>query len=118
MARSWAKTKAYPSPGPATGHRLIDVVEVRTSFGAPAPGFILVPEGFRPTSPETLAGEVVVIEPSGGWAILGTIAGSRDHGPTTSLLVEHWPADFPTPRIGWMVRVPSIEAAYAIDGEG
>jgi hypothetical protein len=119
MAPSSASTKASPSPEPATGHRIIDVVEVRTSYGAPAPGFILVPEGFRPTNPEALTGEVVVIEPPGGWAILGTIAGSRDHGPTTSLLVENWPTDFPTPRIGWMIRVPSLEAScYVVDEAG
>jgi hypothetical protein len=111
MAQALDRTKASPvvEIDPSKGHRIIDVVEVKTAYGAPAPGFILVVAGFRPAPPEALIGEVVVIEPPGGWAILGKIADTRDHGPTISVLVENWPVDFPPPLVGWSLRVPAFE---------
>jgi hypothetical protein len=111
MAPASAPKKASPAADLAKGHPIIDVVEVRTSYGAPEPGFILIPADFRPAPPEALAGEIVVIEPPGGWAILGKIADARDHGTTISLLVENWPVDFPRPLVGWSVRVPALETS-------
>jgi hypothetical protein len=109
MAPASARTRASLAADPATGYAIIDVVEVKTAYGAPAPGYILVPADFHPASAEALVGEVVVIEPPGGWAILGKIAGTRDHGKTTSLLVENWPADFRPPHVGWLIRIPGVE---------
>jgi len=113
MAQSSARKRASLAPDPAASYPVIDVVEVKVSYGAPAPGFILVPDGFRPTSPESLVGEIAVIWPLGTpgnrYPILATIIGVRDHGTTTSLLVEDWPADFPPPKVGWSIQVPNAD---------
>jgi hypothetical protein len=114
MAQSSVRKRVSPASEPAASYPVIDVVEVKVSYGAPAPGFILVPAGFRPASPESLVGEFVVIEPPGppgnGYGILAAIVGVRDHGTTTSILVENWPEGFPSPRVGWSLRMPDVEA--------
>jgi hypothetical protein len=113
MAQSSVRKRVSPAPEPAMSYPVIDVVEVKVSYGAPAPGFILVPAGFQPASPESLVGEFVVIEPPGlpgsRYGILAEIVDVRDHGPTISILVENWPAEFPPPRIGWSLRMPEVE---------
>ena len=112
MAQASARAKPSPAADPSRGHRVIDVVEVKVAYGAPAPGFILVPEGFRPADPDALVGEAVEIEPSDGptFKIAAIIAGIRDHGTTFSLLVEHWPDSIARPKVGWWVAVPAVEA--------
>ncbi len=111
MAQSSAQKRVSPAPDPATSYPVIDVVEVKVSYGAPTPGFILVPGGFCPASPESMVDEVVVVSSAGPpgkrYDFLCRIVGVRDHGTTTSLLIEDWPLNYPPPQIGWTIQVPN-----------
>ena len=108
MGRASARRRASPVAEIAAEYPIIDVVEVRTSYGAPAPGFVLVLGGFTPPDPDALSGTSVGIHVGEGWTILGEIAGIRDHGPAASILLENWPDGFPRPKLGWMVEIPEL----------
>ena len=117
MGLSLAPIKASPPGEPAAGYPIIDVVEVRTTYGAPAPGFIVVLGGFTPSDLGSLVGRRALFPMSETQSHVASIVGVRDHGPTASILVEHWPSEFPKPAIGGTVVILGSSASGVTDGK-
>ncbi len=105
MGRSSAPTRPSHAARDVAQFRIGDVIEVRTEYGAPAPGFILVAEGLRVADPSALAGRTFGVVLPSGWTIAGEIRGARDHGPATSIMAENWPDDLPRPQVGWHLAI-------------
>ena len=116
MGLASARTRANPKDENVPSFRVADVIVIDPNFGLGLGGIVLVLDNFRPIEPKSLVGQAVTIRLPGDWTLSGEIAGVRDHGATSSILLANWPDGFPRPSVGWQVAFPNIDTIACESG--
>jgi hypothetical protein len=108
MGQALVPTSRNLTADPISGFLVIDVIRIDPNYNLGVSGLVVVLADFLPSDPGALVGRTVEIPLQERWTLSGEIAGIRVHGSTSSILLTDWPDDFPPPRVGWRVEIPSL----------